>query len=176
VTARRLSDKNVPETISSSASASAVVATDLALQSSLSHAVFTQSGSVPPKADHETTYTVTWLVGNSSNAIANATVSAVLPSYVRYVGQASPGEDVSYNAVGGILTWKVGDIAEGAARSASFLIGITPSVSQVGTSPVIVSDQRATGIDRFTGSQVQGSAPALTTQSGTTLPMGNVVP
>jgi hypothetical protein len=176
VTARRLSDKNVPETITSSASAVAEVATDLAVQSSLSRGTFSNTGPVPPKADTETTYTVTWVVSNSSNAAANASVSAVLPSYVRFTGVTTPGEPITYNAVGGIVTWKIGDLAEQAVRTASFQIGVTPSVNQVATVPTIVSDQRASALDRFTGTQTEATAPSLSTQSGTTFQMGNVVP
>jgi hypothetical protein len=177
VTARRLSDTNVPETITSSASASAAVATDISLQSVLSRAgAFTNTGPIPPKADQESTYTVTWVVSNTSNAVANTSVSAVLPSYVRYTGLATLGEDVSYNAVGGIVTWKIGDLAEGAGRSVSFQIGITPSVSQVNQSPTLVSDQRISALDRFTGTTIESTAVSLTTQSGSTFQLGNVVP
>jgi hypothetical protein len=176
VTARRLSDLNVPETITSSASATAVVATDLTLQSVLSRGVFPDSGPVPPKAEQETTYSVTWIVGNSQNAVANAVVSAVLPSYVRFTGVVSPGEAVTYNAVGGIVTWKVGDISEGGARTASFQIGVTPSLSQAGKAPTVLSDQRVAALDRFAGIQIESTASPLTTQSGTTYQMGAVVP
>lgn len=176
VTARRMSDTNVPETITSSASAVAVVATDLVLQSGLARGVFPGFGPVPPKAEQETTYTVTWIVTNSQNAVANASVSAILPSYVRFTNMISSGEVVTYNAVGGIVTWKVGDIAEGGARTVSFQIGVTPSLSQVGNVPAVVSDQRVAALDRFAGTQIENTASALTTQSGTTYELGKVVP
>lgn len=174
VTARRLSDANVPETIHSSAQGSVEIATDLVLSATLSRAPG-DLGPVPPKADQETMYTVLWNLSNSENAVANASVSAILPSYVRFVAP-SPGALVSYNPVGGIVAWSVGDIPEGSSRSTSFQIAVTPSLSQVGTSPTIVSDQRASAFDRFTLTQIESAAGALTTASGTTLPMGNVVP
>lgn len=177
VTGRRLSDANVPETITSSAQATAEVATDLALNSTLSRTgPFTNTGPIPPKADHETTYTVTWTLANSQNAVANASVSATLPSYVRFMNQVTGGEPVTYNAVGGIVTWSAGDLAEGTVRTVSFQIGVTPSLSQVGNAPTIVADQRAAALDRFTGGQIEVTALPITTQTGTTLQMGAVVP
>lgn len=176
VTAHHLTDANSPQTVTSSASASAVVATDIGLQSGLSRGVFADTGLVPPKADQETLYTVTWVLQNSSNAAANASVSATLPSYVRFTNVVTPGQTVTYNPVGGIVTWTIGDLAESAAQSVSFQIGITPSINQVGVAPTVVSDQRASALDRFTGTQVSATALPLTTSSGTTLQQGNVVP
>lgn len=177
VHARRVGDSNVPEEITSSATSKILVATDLALSAALSRTgIFTNTGPIPPKADVESTYTVIWTVTNTANSVANASVSATLPSYVRYTGMASPGEDVSFNAVGGVVTWKIGDLSEGASRTVSFQIGFTPSVSQVNQTPVLVSNQRAYGFDRFTKTQIEKTAQPLSSQSGLSPQQGSVVP
>lgn len=171
VEGRRISETNVPESVESSVSARIIVATDLALGSALSHV----GGPRPPKAESESTYQVTWQVNNSSNAVANASVSAALPSYVRFVeGSAAGG--VGYNPVGGVVTWTVGDLEANQTKSVTFQVAVTPSLSQVGQSVTVVSDQRVYGFDRFTRTQLERSIPALTTQSGTTQQLGQVVP
>ncbi len=171
VRARRISETNVPESIESTVSARIFVATDLALGSALAHT----GGPKPPKADAESTYRVTWQVTNSANAVANASVSAALPSYVRFVEGSASGA-VGYNPVGGVITWTVGDLEANQTRSVTFDVGITPSLSQVAQSPTVVSDQRVYGFDRFTRTPIERSIPALTTQSGTTQQLGQVVP
>lgn len=171
VKARRISETNVPESVESNVSARIIVATDLALGSALSHV----GGPRPPKAESETTYQVTWQVNNSSNAVANASVSAALPSYVRFMEGSAVG-GVGYNPVGGVVTWTVGDLEANQTKSVTFQVAVTPSLSQVGQSVTVVSDQRVYGFDRFTRTQLERSIPALTTQSGTTQQLGQVVP
>lgn len=177
VRARRLSETNVPEVVQSSVSTHAVVATDLSLRANLTRSgIFSETGPVPPKADTETTYTVVWTASNSSNAVANGTVSAVLPSYVRWVGTVSPSNaSVSYNPIGGIVTWNLGDLSENSSDTVAFQIGITPSLSQVGTTPNLVTNQRISGFDRFARITTEGATPSLTTgaftgQSGAVVP------
>jgi len=167
VRARRLSESNVPEKVTSNAKVHVSVATDLALSALLSRGTrFTESGPTPPKVDTESTYTVEWIASNSTNAVANASVSAVLPSYVRWVGAIAPsGENISLNPIGGIITWNIGDISEGTSKTVAFQIAITPSLSQVGTPPTLVGNQRIYGFDRFSRTNIEGSAPSLTTSA-----------
>lgn len=172
VRARRVTEDRVPEVIESKTSAKVLVATDLALQSGLSYL----SGARPPKADTETTYLVSWTVNNTANALANASVSAALPSYVRFV-QGSTPDAIAYNAIGGVVTWTIGDLEAGQSKTAIFQVVLTPSLSQVGQMPAVVSDQRVYGFDRFTRTQLERSTQPLTTQSaGVTQQEASVVP
>lgn len=165
--ARRLSESNVPEIVQSTASTHVVVATELSLRADLVRGtVFSDTGPVPPKVDTETTYTVLWTASNSSNAVANGTVSAILPSYVRWTGSVSPEDgSVSYSPVGGIVTWDIGDLPENRSKTVSFQIGVTPSISQVSSTPNLVTNQRVSGFDRFARITIEGVARALTTAS-----------
>lgn len=167
----RQSETNVPVTVRSSAATDLFVASDLALTSSLSHAGGT--GPIPPKADTETTYTVSWTASNSVNALANVSASAVLPSYVRFIN--SPASGVSYNASSRVVTWNVGDVAAAQAKTASFQIGFTPSLSQVGSLPVLISDQRVYGYDRFVRGGVEGTALQLTSGAAYPQPQNGIV-
>ncbi len=179
VRARRTAESGVAETISSSAATRVVVATNLDLFATLSRGgPFTSTGPYPPQADKESTYTATWLVKNSVNAVANVSVTAVLPGYVKWTGNVSPtNESIAFNPVGSIVTWQIGDIPAGGTKTVSFQVAITPSLSQVGSTPTVVGDQRIYGIDRFVRSPVERSVAPLTTQSAATTPtLGPVVP
>lgn len=166
IKAERQSEVNVPTTIRGSAVTNAFVATDLVLSSSMTNAngVFTNRGTLPPKADSETTYTVTWAVSNSANALANASVSAVLPVYTKFIA-GSPDASVSYNTSGRIVTWTIGDIAATQSKSVSFQVGFTPSQTQAGEQPTIIADQRVFGFDRFVREQIEKTVRPLTTAS-----------
>lgn len=160
VRGRRIAESQVPESIESSIASRIVVSSDLVLQPALTHV----SGPLPPRADQETTYLVSWTATNSVNAVANASVSAALPSYVRFVPDSATGA-VSYNAIGGVVTWNIGDIEAGASKTATFQVSMTPSLSQVGQSPTIVSDQRVYGVDRFTREAIERIAASLSTKN-----------
>jgi hypothetical protein len=100
------------------------------------------------------------------NALANTVVTASVPNYVQYLGQVSPsGENVTYDSRTGTVSWNVGDISEHQSRTVSFSLGLTASLSQVGTAPTVLSGQTATGFDRYVQDNVTGSAPDLNTLS-----------
>lgn len=172
---RRLSETQVPEEIRSTLGRVVKVTTDLLLSSRAVYTVgpFANRGPLPPKAEEETTYTIIWTVTNSSNAVSNAAVVATLPSYVRWLEVMNPGSaSITFNPVGRTITWNIGEVAAGLSSSSSakevaFQIALTPSLAQVGSSPVLVSQQILSGIDRFTGTNVGSTNNALTTRLST---------
>ncbi len=172
VHANRQSEGNVPETVTATAATKALVATDLTLDASLARG----SGPIPPEADTETIYVVTWRVSNSANALANTVVTATLPNYARFIGTVTPvNEAVSYDTNQAIVSWKIGDMAIGASRSVSFSIGVTPSVSQIGSPPPVMTSQRVAGFDRFVQDNVEATAPELNTASAVSSQQDGVV-
>ncbi|MES2134654.1 MAG: hypothetical protein V4449_00200 [Patescibacteria group bacterium] len=170
VQAERQSESNVPVIVKSSAVTDAVVATDVALSATMAHA----GGPSAPKADTETTYSVVWVVSSSANALANASVSAVLPSYVRFIA-GTAGSNISFSASGRVVTWTIGDIAGGQSKNGSFQVALTPSLSQVGNRPNVVGSQRVSAYDRFVRGQIESTAPPLTTDSVAGAPNGGLV-
>jgi hypothetical protein len=141
------------------------VSSTLSLGASLAYG---GTGPLPPKAEEETVYTVSWLLANSSNSVSGARVTAIVPSYVKWVGSLSAGERITYNPLGGEVVWEVGDVPSGVGigtspREVSFQISILPSLSQVGSLPVLVGDSAATGQDRFTDTTVESNRRAALT-------------
>lgn len=167
---KRLSENNVPETIESTEVRRVKVASDLLLSSRAVYFIgpFVNAGSLPPRVEQETTYTILWTVTNSHNNIARARVTATLPSYMRFVGVVDPStEDVSFNEVGGEVSWNVRDIPPDGKRDVAFQIGLTPSLSQVNKAPIIMNAQTVIGSDLFTRTELRNNQPELTTRLST---------
>ncbi len=170
VSGQRLSESSVPETISSTLSRTVKVGTNLSFAARAVHTSgpFPNTGPVPPEADKETTYTIIYTLSNSGSTVAGTKVEAALPSYVRFTGLTNPSDgSITYNDSTNTVTWTVGDMGSGSTKSAAFQVGLTPSLSQVGTSPLLISAQQVTAVDRFTGRQITGSAQSLSTITST---------
>ena len=128
------------------------------------------SGPLPPRAGQKTTYTVVWSLANSSNNLKNVKVYASLPSYISWEGNFLPlGENISYDKINGRVIWQADSLPAGTgilrpAVEAAFQIGIIPSLAQVGTSPVLISEAIAEGEDEFAGLVLRDAKNALTTR------------
>lgn len=168
---KRLSEDNVPEEIISTISRKLKVETEATLSSKIVHfgGVIANQGVLPPQVDKKTEYTVTWGVTNSLNDIEGAKVVAVLPSYVEWGDVTLPtSEKISFNKESREITWDIGKVLAGGGiggsfREVSFKIAITPSLSQIGTSPTLLKIASFTGRDTFTGTDLVTKTQDLTT-------------
>lgn len=130
---------------------------------------FKNTGPIPPKAEKETTYTITWSLSNTSNNISKVEVRSALPQWMRFTGEVSPAsENIIYDASTREILWKASSIPKGAgittgAKEVSFQVALTPSISQVGEKPTILNKMSLTGYDDFANVNVQSSKPAFTT-------------
>lgn len=150
-------ESGVPQEVSDSLRRSIKIQSDVGLNGRLLYysGPFKNTGPIPPKAEKETSYSVVLTVTNGSNDLSDTLVSASLPSYTRFVKSES-GESLSFNEVGGLVTWNMGSVKAGTGfgtppREAVFQIVFTPSVSQIGETPLLVSDISLSATDRFTG-------------------------
>lgn len=125
---------------------------------------FTNTGPIPPEAEEVTTYSVVWNVKNGTNAITDGVVTATIPQYVAWLDLSTAKPVFSYNPQTRQISWKLGDLGANEERSAVFQISFKPSQSQIGQTPTIVNEQHLKATDRFTGTVIQASASALTTQ------------
>lgn len=129
------------------------------------------SGPIPPKAEEETTYTVSLSLANTVNDLSGVRVVADLPEYVSWVGEISPNsEDVSYSASERRVVWNVGSLERGIghtrpSKEVFFKLAIVPSLSQVGSRPAILRAVQARGEDNLTGENVIGNSSDVTTQA-----------
>ncbi|MEK7227354.1 MAG: hypothetical protein AAB641_00460 [Patescibacteria group bacterium] len=131
---------------------------------------FRNTGPIPPQVEKETTYTILWNVGNTQNDISDAKVTARLGPGVRWLATGSvASENISYDQGANTVTWDMGELSSGSGfsssgREAAFQVGLTPSVSQIGTAPTLVTGIVFTGIDTSSGNTVTISSPPMTTR------------
>lgn len=127
-----------------------------------------QSGSVPPKAETETKYLITWTLSNTSNSIKQAEASATLPIYIKWIGKVTgENENISYNEVTHNVIWNIGQAESNLGlfsnREASFIVSINPSKSQIGSIPQLTDETKLSGIDTFTNTLINSKYPSITT-------------
>ena len=131
---------------------------------------FSNTGPIPPKVEKETTYTVVWNLSNTANNINKATVHSTLPPWVNFVGSISPPtEDLIYNPSTKEIVWNIGSIQSGTGitetgHEVAFQVAFIPSLSQLGSAPVIINDAILTGHDDFAKVDVRVNKTALNTR------------
>jgi len=175
ISGKRNSESNVPEKIVSTARRNVKVSSDIAFGGQVlrSSGPFTNTGSVPPKADQLTTYTVVWTIDNTVNSANSIEVRSSLPPYVKWMDKISPNdEDISYDSVRGEIIWNAGSIGTNTAgtnkrKQVSFQVGLNPSVTQIGSSPILVEQSYLTAIDDFTGESLKSNLGTLNTRFST---------
>lgn len=137
---------------------------------SLGH--FKNSGPIPPKVGHETTYTIKWSLVNFSNDAADVSVSAILPNYVKWQSNTfsdSNSRNISYNEETREVKWMLINLKAGTgvvspAEEISFQILFLPAEAHLGTSQILISKAESSAKDTFTGVSLKDSEPAVTTE------------
>ena len=131
---------------------------------------FSNTGPIPPKANQPTTYTITWSVTNSANTLTDGVATATLPTYVDWVGTASPqSESIEYDSTTRSIKWRIGQVPVGAglsapSKSVSFQVRLLPSTSQVGSTPKLILDMATSARDTFTKQLLSASRSGLSTR------------
>lgn len=165
VKGRRVFEDRVPQELNGGVSRIIRVESAVTFASSVLHSAgpFTNTGPVPPVAEEVTQYTLDLSVENGSNDITLAEVTAVLPPYVTWLDLKTADDVVVYDAVNRLMTWTIGDMDANTRETASVQVSVTPSLNQIGTVPNILESQQFKATDRFTGTVLRASTPAITT-------------
>lgn len=127
------------------------------------------SGPIPPVIGQNTTYTISWLATNVSNDVADAKITAVLPTNVTATGLYAPeGIDLSFNERNNEITWNIGDMPSGTGiisqpKEAVFQVALAPLPSQVNSEAQLVGETTFTARDLFTGQELSKIFKAKTT-------------
>lgn len=131
---------------------------------------FINSGSIPPKVGSKTDYTVIWSLSNSTNNLDNVEIRSFLPSYMQWLNILEPANtQITYDETTGEIIWDVGPLSAGTgifspAKDVAFQIGLIPSLSQVGSSPILISEMVVEGKDRFTNVTLRKVKREITTR------------
>jgi hypothetical protein len=126
-------------------------------------------GPLPPQVGKTTRYWVFWNAKSTTGAVNVVRVSGVLPSNVSFTGKASVpfGDAPIFDPVTRMLTWNAGDLpawpgVSSPAIGMAFEISFVPTADQAGTYPLLVAEQKISGIDAVTGLALSNTAPDLT--------------
>ncbi len=168
---RAVSERGVPEEIKTDVERLVRISSDASLSARVVRTVGSlgATGPIPPRVEQKTTYTVLWSIANAVNGISNVVVQAILPPYVSWEGVYSPsGEDIRYDRASGVVTWRAGTVLPGVGygvpeRTVAFLVGLTPSATQIGTAPILVQSINLTAIDNETQKTIRANTERLTT-------------
>lgn len=163
----RVGQSNVPQQVTTSMVKTARVSTAVLLSARSSHTAgpLIPSGPIPPRSDQTTTYSVIWDAQNNGSAVAGGVVTATLPNYLSYTNATSGAGTFSYDSVSHMVTWNVGNLAQGARAEGMFQVALTPSTSQKGGMVSLTNAPTFSGYDRFAGVQVSATATVVTTET-----------
>lgn len=134
---------------------------------------FKNSGSMPPRVNNTTEYTLQFQVSNSSNAVNDAELTTFLPPYVEWLNNVAPSVErntISYDTVTRKVTWSLDTLRSGLGvgtsqpRQVSVQVQVTPSASHIGDPLEITRDIILTGTDEFTGTSLTFKKSPLSTR------------
>jgi hypothetical protein len=177
VSGKRMSGDEVMDALAGSAVREVKVSSDLSMSARSSYSgssiPIVNTGPIPPRANQETRYTVTWTLTNTFNGVSNVRVIAPpLPTYSRWTGVVYPVSENVRQADDGSIIWDVGEVKPYAGyssptREVSFQVSVIPSITQIEDSPEIVRPAEYSGTDRFTGQTLMGTSQNVTTNIST---------
>lgn len=127
-------------------------------------------GPQPPRVGAETIYAVRVRINNTSADVTDGVFRTTLPEGIRWVNNKyTTTGTVTYDERTREIRWVVGVIP---ARSGTglpapefdFQVGLTPSLNQVGSKPVLCLGGTLEGTDSFSASRLRAVSEAVTTE------------
>jgi len=122
---------------------------------------FVNTGVHPPIVDHETTYTIHWVLLNNTNEVDTVKATAELPINMRWLNAASPNDgSITYDQTSHQITWAPGTVPAGTgsrlpAREVYFQVALTPSITDNLDTTTLLNSPRLTGVDAYTHSVIE---------------------
>ena len=130
------------------------------------------SGPIPPRVHRTTAYTIHWQITNTFNDLENIRVTAILPQGIKWRGvhtSLGEGAQLEYNERTKLIVWRIGKIPAATGflipvYELVFQVALTPSITQVGGSPVLIDESRLEAKDTFTGETLESFDTAISTE------------
>ena len=146
-------------------------------------AAFGSTGPMPPKVGQETVFTVRWRIANPGNPLANAKITATLPTGVTWknvIGVGAGLNQPTYNKNSSQITWDLGSIPQGVGISSdkyelAFQVSVKPAANQIGNEILLLRSISLSGTDSFTEQSIIVNAGDLTTSNTVDQPGNGIV-
>ena len=120
-------------------------------------------GPLPPKVGKETKYWALLILNNGTAEASNVSVSATLAPGVTWTSKSSVtrGREPVYNPSTRTITWNVSSVPASETVGIDFELSITPTESQRGSIPVLLTNIRASAVDSITNKNLTASVGSL---------------
>ncbi len=127
------------------------------------------AGPLPPRVGIKTTYAAVLDVRNFTNDLENVEVKASLPPNVKWENVVSENARISFDEQASEVKWRIGKIQAGIgvlspALTGAFLVSILPFEADLGKTLTLLRELRLTGLDTFTGENIEVTFESLTTE------------
>lgn len=126
-------------------------------------------GSLPLSVGKATNFTIHFKLVNYSDDMKDIVLRTALPQGVSWTDQLAGdfgNEPPIYNERTGEVEWKINELPAGVgvvlpAKELIFQVAFTPSVNQIGTTPLILKQTNFSAINDWTGEKISFSADGL---------------
>lgn len=125
-------------------------------------------GPLPPQVGKETKYGIILRVNNTTSGVEKINLTATLPPYVHWTGKTSVGRgnDIQYNSAQNSIQWSLNSLTAHDSVLLFFEVGLTPTESQRGTTPMLLQNIVISGWDSFVEKNLNATSPPVTSALG----------
>lgn len=125
-------------------------------------------GPLPPLALETTKYWIFWNISGTTNPLTDVIIEAPLGPGVKLTGKQSVSYGNAVQTSGDSVSWSVDRIeptlpSQNPIIGIAFEVEITPSLDQVGSTPILLQSPSIRANDEFTGGVITSSGSAVTT-------------
>lgn len=169
VFARRVNEASAAEEIVGTAVAEAKYESEVKVRAQVGRndGPFTDTGPLPPVANEPTAYTLTFEVETGTNDVTGGVFQTTFPQHVVWHDEYEGEGTIEFNPVAKQLRWTIGNMPAKSRKQLQVQVSLLPSVTQVGTSPVLVGPQQFRATDRFTETSIDAGSLFLTNELST---------
>ncbi|MBI2989784.1 MAG: hypothetical protein HYY51_01155 [Candidatus Magasanikbacteria bacterium] len=114
-------------------------------------------GPLPPRVGEQTKYWVLINISNTSSRVRDLSFSAKIPEYIQWTGRSSvsKGNNLTFNDQNRLVSWSAASLEPYETVGLYIELGLTPTPSQKGSFPILLSDIELNGTDNYISSPLQ---------------------
>jgi len=113
-------------------------------------------GPLPPVVGKETKYWALIKISNTTSQVKDIKFSAILPNYITWTGKSSvsEGQNLIFDNEKRAMSWTIGALEPQSSAGVYFELGLTPTLAQAGTTPILIQEIILTGHDEYIDAEI----------------------